>query len=312
MVIESPVTTSAIAFDELVLSWNAAPVRGARYSFAVQVLRGETESPWYVMGHWAPGTEVSARTSVNGQRDAQGRVSTDTLVLQNRSEKLRVRVVLHEAAVSDLKGVAVSLLNVREEIEPLASRRRVWGTELAVPQLCQLDYPGGEVWCSPTSTGMVLWFWGNVLRRSELRQDVPQLAAEMFDPAWGGTGNWPFNTAYAGSFADLRAKVVRLSDIVELEAFIEAGIPVPVSVSYSVLKGAPTRVSDGHLVVCVGFDPQGDIVVNDPAKQPEVRWVYSRADFIRAWRKSKNTAYLIYPEGPMLPPDPYGVWSSVD
>ena len=309
VVLESPLIRSAISFDELVVSWNAAP--SSCLSVEVDVRVRERWAGPYLLGHWIGGEFAAGRTSIKGQKDAMGKVSTDTLVLSEPARKVRIRVVfpLGTSGVSELRFVGLTFADSSAAPKALVSDRRAWGIELAVPRLCQLDFEGGKAWCSPTSVAMVQAHWAKVLSRSELEVSVPRVAAEVFDPGWEGTGNWSFNIAYAGSFPGMRSYVVRLSDVVELEAFVLAGIPVPVSVSYSALKREPFRKGDGHLVVCVGFDGNGDVVVNDPARSPSVRWVYPRIDFVKAWEHSKNTAYLIYPESALLPPDSRGLWS---
>ena len=309
VVLESPPIHSAISFDELVVSWNAAP--SSRLSVEVDVrVRGRWLGP-YLLGHWIGGEFATGRTSIKGQKDARAKVSTDTLVLSESARELRIRIVFPSgtSGVQGLRLFGLSFVDSCAAPKVLISDRRAWGRELAVPRLCQLDFEGGKVWCSPTSVAMVQAHWAKVLSRSELEVSVPRVAAEVFDPGWEGTGNWSFNIAYAGSFPGMRSYVVRLSDVVDLEAFILAGIPVPVSVSYSALKREPLRKGDGHLVVCVGFDGNGDVIVNDPARSPSVRWVYPRIDFVKAWEHSKNTAYLIYPESTLLPPDSRGLWS---
>ena len=40
---------------------------------------------------------------------------------------------------------------------------------------------GGEVWCSPTSTSMVLEYWSQVLSNPSLNQTVPDAAAGCYD-----------------------------------------------------------------------------------------------------------------------------------
>ncbi len=309
VVLESPLIRSAVSFDELVVSWNAS--RSSRLSVEVDVrVWGRWAGP-YLLGRWVGGEFADGRTSIKGQKDATGKVSTDTLVLSEPAREVRIRIVfpLETSGVQGLRFVGLSFADSRVAPKALVSDRWAWGRELAVPRLCQLDFEGGKAWCSPTSVAMVQAYWAKVLSRSELKASVPRVAAEVSDPGWEGTGNWSFNIAYAGSFPGIRSSVVRLSDIVELEAFVLVGVPVPVSVSYSALKREPPRKGDGHLVVCVGFDENGDIIVNDPARSPSVRWVYPRIDFVKAWEHSKNTAYLIYPESAVLPPDTHGLWS---
>jgi hypothetical protein len=108
----------------------------------------------------------------------------------------------------------------------------------------------------------------------------------------------------------MRACVSRFSDVSELEDWIASGIPVAVSVAYSVLKGAPPRAgADGHFVVCVGFTSAGDVIVNDPGTRQQVRRIFPRANLLRAWARSHNTVYLIYPDGTAIPTDRFGHWS---
>jgi hypothetical protein len=63
-------------------------------------------------------------------------------------------------------------------------------------------------------------------------------------------------------------------------------------------------------VVCVGFTESGDPVINDPGTSQNVRKIFPRANLVKAWAYSENTAYLIYPEGAEIPDDRFGHWDS--
>jgi hypothetical protein len=177
---------------------------------------------------------------------------------------------------------------------------------------------GGEAWCSPTSTAMVLGYYGRLPSASSYawvghRTDpwVDEVARRTYDAAYEGTGNWPFNTAYAAS-RGLSAFVTRLRSLGEAESLVAAGIPVITSVSFSSgqLAGAPISSTAGHLLVVVGFTSSGDVVVNDPAASTAsgVRRTYDRAQFERAWLGgSGGTAYVIHDDARPLPPSP-GNW----
>ena len=159
---------------------------------------------------------------------------------------------------------------------------------------------------------MALAFWSSRLIRAELDMPVPDVAHSIFDAVYDGTGNWSFNVAFAGSFPRMRAYVSRFSDIRELELWSEAGLPVVVSVSYDLLRGKTIDNDPGHLMVCDGFTETGDIVLNDPAHHPEkgelCRKVFPRGAFLKGWKRSQNTVYLIYPKGTKLPRNEYGHW----
>jgi len=65
--------------------------------------------------------------------------------------------------------------------------------------------------------------------------------------------------------------------------------------------------TNGHLLVLVGFDAAGNLIVNDPAS-PEnetVQRTYLRSEFELLWlQASGGTVYLVYPpsaSGPALP-----------
>ena len=80
-----------------------------------------------------------------------------------------------------------------------------------------------------------------------------------FDAAYDGTGNWPFNTAYAAHFG-LDAFVTRLRSLHEAELFLAAGIPLVASIAAGPgeLDGfLLPQGTAGHLVVIVGFTDAG-------------------------------------------------------
>jgi hypothetical protein len=147
-----------------------------------------------------------------------------------------------------------------------------------------------------------------------LNHTVPETAEAIADGSRGDTGNWPFNTAYAGRYPGMRAYVTRLGDVSELEDWIAAGIPVIISVSSYLANDRTNGPDNGHLITCVGFTDKGDVVVNDPGVSVR-RNVRARRTFVRekvanAWKKSKNAVYLIYPESATLPADRFGHWAS--
>lgn len=314
-ILTTPELASPIPANEIVVSWNVDSPAESGLVAQARAYCGGHWTKYYTLGKWSKDGKTFPRESVNGQKDADGNVATDTLILTKPVEKVEVRVALHEGADGNspkLKFLSVALLDSKSILTPLEPNRAVWGKELAVPQRQQHGYPGGEGWCSPTSVCMALAFWSKALNRPELELTVPDVAHAIYDRVYDGTGNWPFNTAFAGSFPALRAYVTRLSDVRELEDWIAVGIPPIVSVASGLISGDPTHVGPGHLMVCVGFAPNGDIVLNDPAahldKGQSGRKVFKRSDFITAWKSSKFTVYLIYPEGSRLPADTYGHW----
>lgn len=302
-----------IAWDELVPSWNVDLPAETGLALEARAWIGERPTRFYHLGHWSEDGKSPPRESVKGQNDDHGEVQTDTLVLKHPARRLELRVTLLGKApsVASLRFVGVSLLDRSARPPTLPPNPTAWGRVLEVPERSQANYPGGaQSWCSPTCVSMVLAYWARQLQRPELDHDVPAVVSGVYDPNWSGTGNWPFNTAFAGSFPGLRAYVTRFTDVSELEDWLAAGLPVVVSVSYELLQGRPRTRESGHLVVCVGFDQQGNIVVNDPGTRLNVRKTFARDNLVRAWAESHNTVYLIYPLGRTPPKDRFGHWHS--
>lgn len=63
------------------------------------------------------------------------------------------------------------------------------------------------------------------------------------------------------------------------------------------LPNAPIARTAGHILVVRGFTPEGDVIVNDPAapSDPEVRRVYRRELFRRAWLDRSGVVYVLEP-----------------
>lgn len=296
-----------IAWDELVASWNYRSEPDQGITLETQVSFEGRETKWYCLGKWSLAPGKFPRASIKGQRDSDGTVATDTLKMNRRGGLVRLRITTTDS--KPVEYVALAFSDSSAALEPLAPNTSAWGKVIAVEERSQADFPEGiNEWCSPTATSMLLNFWADKLARSELNYSVPRTAEAVHDPNWPGTGNWPFNTAFAGSHQGIRACVARFSDISEIEDWIAAGIPICFSASYGLLKG-DTEKGNGHLLVAIGFTESGDIIVNDPGRR-QVRQTYTRANLQRAWAQSQNTVYLIYPEGWSLPRDRFGHWSN--
>jgi len=308
-VLLSPEISAGIPWNELVVSWNVAAPAGTYLQFEARALGTNGATRFYRLGSWSVDPARHPRESVLQQKDAQGDVNTDTLVLREKADRFQVRVTLGSAdkLKPRLKFIGVSMLDNTIKPGPLPPNRAAWGKVVEVPERSQMAYPDGGGWCSPTTISMLLAHWSGQLGRPELDNDVPAIAASVNDPKWEGTGNWVFNTAYAGSFKKMRAYTTRFTDVAELEDWIARGIPIGLSVCYNRLRGLGI-VPSGHLIVCVGFTAEGDVIVNDPGTRWNVRKTFPRARLVDAWNYSYNTVYLVYPENAKLPKDRFGHW----
>ena len=293
---EVPVMTAVVRatrpFRELILSWEAETPGESQLEFIVRP--AVSQERVYNMGVWSASAK---RTSVNDQKDELGEVQTDILILREDCITFRVdvRLMATENAKPKLKKLYAILTPATPVESGLMGNRAAWGKLIDAPKKAQMDYPGGQSLCSPTSVSMIVNHWGLQKNVPAWIQDVPDVQKGVHDPGWGGTGNWPFNTAYASSLPGMQGFITRLRGIEDLEHWIVAGVPVATSVSYSLLKGEPKRrANDGHLVVLVGFTQTGDPIFNDPGRK-EIRLTYPRSNFEQSLSSSKRTVYIIKP-----------------
>ncbi len=316
---------------EVIPSWNAHTPPGSLVEVELQARSADgSETGWYSLGRWTFADDAIERTSVSGQDDAFGSVATDTFRAAVDLVAYRLRVTLAAGGeglpvIRLLGAIASSAETVAREVSAPGAAA---GLELEVPPLSQSihdgEYPqyggGGAAWCSPTSTAMVMAYWNIGPSAADLAwidatladPCVDHAARFTFDAAYDGTGNWPFNTAYAAHFG-LDAFVTRLRSLRDAELFIAAGIPLVASIAAGPGELGGFQLPQGtagHLVVIVGFTDEGDPIVNDPAAPSNdgVRRSYDRLQLERAWLEGSGGAvYVITPPGTPLPPSP-GNW----
>lgn len=305
-------------FTELVASWQADTPDGGWIEVAARVGTADGWSKWYCLADWST-DPVRASTSVTDQRDLYAEVDCDTVTVADgrRADRFQLWVNLRGGAVLRRAGAMASRVP-RDEPVPVGEPGPAAGHEVPVPGFSQRIHGtryaqwdgGGGSWCSPTSTSMILGFWGAGPAEHEYDWVDPQhpdrhvvhAVRGCYDRAYGA-GNWSFNAAYAGS-RGMHAFVTRLGSLTEAEQFIATGIPLVASVKVDpqVLTGAG-YASVGHLVVIAGFTETGDVVCFDPAADdPQaVRRVYPRAAFAHAWGASGGIVYVIHPPAQARP-----------
>lgn len=307
----SPEHRVGFGATQVVPSWNATTPAGTWLQVELCCTTDTGgRTAWYVLGRWASGDTDIRRTSVPGQADADGAVRVDTFhAAPGRTvPAYRLRVTLYRAAgtaaTPELRMVGAMASAIPDRFTvPASPPSGAEAVTLPVPEYSQHDHEGGEAWCSPTSTAMVIDHWGTH------PSGVDNAARGTYDHAYQGTGNWPFNTAYAATHG-LAAHVTRLRSLAHLESHVRQGIPVVTSQSFlaAELTGASYGTA-GHLMVVVGFTEAGDVVVNDPAAAG-VRTVYRRHEFETVWLRTKRrladgsvgggpggVVYLITPPG---------------
>ena len=320
----------AFPFDDLVASWNAETPPTTWIKLEMQARGAGRETKFYTMMTWASGDTDIHRTSTPGQRSADGDVNIDTFKRADGAAPLdsyRLRVTLYQRSGSTATPsiqMLAAMVSTPFKYE-IPSPYDGSAIDLQVPPLSQEEHKGefpqydggGEAWCSPTSTAMVLGALGASPSDDELEKfpgpdygdpQVDFAARYTYDWNYKGAGNWPANVAYATHFG-LEGFVTRLRSLSEAQLFIASSIPLIASINGD-LPGFLFGKTNGHLLVIRGFDAKGDVITNDPAAKTneDVRKIYSRADFERVWLGgSGGIVYVIYPRGKALPPNVAGL-----
>ncbi|WP_019066455.1 peptidase C39 family protein [Streptomyces hokutonensis] len=312
----SPVHMLSVPATEAIASWNAHTPAGTWIQVEMRGTYSDgTDTPWYVMGRWAAGDQDIKRTSVDDQKDGKSAVWTDTFAIDDATTGLRLasyrlRLTLYRKPGTELTPTVWRLgamgSDIPDRFTVPASTPGLAG-ELIVPRYSQEihtgQYPeydnGGEAWCSPTSSQMIIEYWGGRLTPEQLAWVDPSYADPQVDNAarftydyqYNGCGNWPFNAAYAATYPDLQGVVTRLGSLTDLETLIAAGVPAITSQSFlsSELTGAGYGTA-GHLMTVIGFTVDGDVIANDPnsPSDPAVRRVYKRREFENIWLRTKR------------------------
>ena len=331
----SPWHDPGFAFSQAVASWNAATPAQTWIQVELRARKPDTtETKWYVLGRWAYGDSDFHRTSVPGQGDKDASIAIDTFIPKRAMLAYQLRLTLYREVgsgatptVGKLSAVVANDASPYVPSETTMTETKI----LDVPEYSQEihagHYPefdgGGEAWCSPTSTSMILGYWNRLPSPEDYAYVtdadpghvdpwVDHAARFTYDYNYNGAGNWPFNIAYAHRFG-LEGAVTQLRSLAEAEQFVKAGIPLVASLSFGSgkLDGFLFKGTNGHLLTIVGFTADGDVVSNDPAalSDADVQRTYDRRQFEDAWMTSTGgLVYLMYAPGTQLPASPGGNW----
>ena len=298
-------TEAAYPFDELIASFNVSTPGVTGATLDIRVEQDGVWSPWVYLQSWGKTLTPPDRST---QWDG-GRVRIDTLVLDKPATHYQTRVTLasfeydpkspkpsirrlsicYSGMVSDPEKRARLL---HESGAPTTRPISEWARDLPVPFRGQgadaVPKSIRKMICSPTSTSMVLDFYG-------FDRPTAENAAAIYDPSYDLFGNWGRAISRAGDFG-LDAYLTRFRNWDQVHEMIARGIPVIASIRFrrGEVKGFLYEFTEGHLLVIRGFKPNGDVIVNDPARKEKGNGVVYKADeFAKAWFDHGGVAYII-------------------
>ena len=278
-------------FRELIASWNVDCPSESGFAVELRVRGSCGESPWKVLGSWgrlAPTAKSigfeHGSVDIDWFHSATDTFDTAELRFVRAPQSASPTVAGLALCFSDPERPSAVTTNESEAARP---------APLTVPFHSQKseDASIAARICSPTSVAMVLGYHGVEL-------GVRDVAARCFDAEHDIYGNWPRNVQAAYSFG-VSGYIDRFTSWSAVLDSLRQKIPLvcSISVKEGELPGAPYSKTAGHLIVLVGFDEQGNCLVNDPAASDpkEVRRTYSRTQMETVWMKKGGVAYVLSP-----------------
>ncbi len=226
-----------------------------------------------------------------GSLDLKAQDTIDT-VKEMPATGFRVIVQAEEGAtLQDLYSLHAY---VRGQENPSYDVKNATCSELKVAPLSQiaLQNPISERICSPTSTLAAVRY----LSQKSVSDPIA-FATSVYDKPCDLYGNWVLNVAGASDLLGpkFRVWVERKVPFQTILNQLEKEMPTVVSIKGPIPGGA-RPYAGGHLLVVRGFDPQEKrVLVMDPAfpSDQETLTSYALADFLEAWGRRGNTAYLM-------------------
>jgi Peptidase_C39 like family len=302
-----PEVESDFDFTQLIASFNPMCPPNTGITMDVRVEQAGTWSPWIYLQSWGKYLTPPDRAI---KWDA-GHADVDTLFLDKPATKYQTRLTLvsfdfdatkNSPTIRHLATTYTGVVSdpakrakIYESIDDPTTRPTTignWARDLDVPFRGQGDYKNPRaIWgmiCSPTSTSMVLSFYG-------VDRTTVENAMAIYDPQYDMFGNWGRAVSRAGELG-LEAELQRFRNWDQVHAMIAQGTPVVASIRFrkGEVKGFLYESTAGHLIVIRGFKPNGDVIVNDPARREKGNGVvYQASEMAKAWFDNGGVGYVI-------------------
>jgi hypothetical protein len=264
--------------------------------------RGEGDfwTPYYYLGTWGQVPPVTNKII----KDDFGTIDTDYFVSDETFDRVQYHMVLaglkdrpqpvarrFALVCSNTLGDAELAARFGQTVDPGPADR--WQRRLPVPYRSQkVESPElKHRICSPTSTSMVMAYYG-------VNVPTVEMCELVYDEEYEIYGNWW--RAVQGAYTHgVPGHLERFSSLDAVQWHIAEGRPVIASIRVEKgdLPSAPYRQSDGHLLVVTGFDAEGNVHINDPAAETAEQGIttYDREAMEKVWLGRRGVGYVLLP-----------------
>ncbi|MBI4582138.1 MAG: C39 family peptidase [Planctomycetes bacterium] len=287
-------------FNDLVPSWNVDLPEGTGVEAEIRLGRKADGSwtPYYYFGVWGTAPKPDRRII----KDDHGVIDIDTFRSSRSFDRIQYKFLL-ATTVPDrspvIRRVGLAYSNTLNDAALAARFRKPidsgppsgWARRLPVPWRSQTveDEKIRHSVCSPTSVSMVLQYYG-------VTRPTAEVAAAIYDRHYRVYGNW-IRAVQAAYGYGVTGYLERFGDWDAVKRHIAAGRPVIASIraEQGEIRHAPYRSTDGHLIVIVGFDQNGNLHINDPAAKTIEAGVatYFKEDMQKIWLDHGGVGYVL-------------------
>lgn len=260
-------------------------------------------SPWFFVGE----SGEKCHKPLSGNTARWGRTHIDYVELFAPASAFQVRIDFKlPRKVADYSSEAPLLK--RYFVHYSGQRRSARGTRavspprqkhgkkhILVPYRSQLDVEREELRnsvCCPTSLAMVLEYY-------RINRPTLEICDAIYNERYDMYGIWP-QVSQVASQHGLRSWVTRFRRHEDVRQYLQQGSPIIASirVGEGELRNARYPKSNGHIIVIVGHDANGDYIVNDPYSAgpggAEIR--YFADDIEKVWLDKGGVAVLVEKE----------------
>ncbi len=274
------------SFYSLVASWSALSSVNATCEIKVSARVDGVWSDYVTYRPWGLGLENKSVDQANDLIE----ISYDEVIILNnkQADAFKYQIIFErdnittESSKLSLISFALKLYNYTYKVTTGALPEKV---DYEVPELNQNVVPTiGNIICSATSTTMLLKYHGFDFTTQDAEYEHRYVASLVKDYR-GIYGNWVFNVATMGAFG-LDAYVARMYSTEELMYHLATVGPVSITVGGQMTSDVANYYTNGHLLVCRGYEILEDGSVNFLCNDPNVKNVackYTEAKIKQTW-----------------------------
>lgn len=284
-------------FEELIVSWNAKRPAKGHYDFFASALVSNEWTSKILFAAWGCDLQRGGKAS-----DPHGIITADqdtvTINGGRKATAFRLKIeAIDGASLAHFHALyaCTSAGNI-DEVEHQDTNFNDVNLEVQALSQQTLPHPNHMHMCSATSTAAAISFLINK------RLDPVSVAFKAQDQKHEIFGHWTFMTAHAWELLgqEWETRAARLSGFSEIHHRLTLGYPVVTSVR-GPLPGSAAPYAAGHLVVVKGYDSiNRQVLCMDPAFPEDKNSVrYALKDFLDAWNRRGNIAYLFEKVNPL-------------